>query len=138
MCGDIQAARALLESDVPLVWFDTGTQLTCPMETTAAKLLPLGGLPAFLHEFRLRRPYFQHDDKGFFDLGDIAWMMRPDVCRDDVVNVPHMNWKLQFEHRGDLGKMRRVSEISAPPVWELFFARMAGASPRRRGTCYSQ
>jgi inosine-uridine nucleoside N-ribohydrolase len=44
VAGDIQAVRTLLESGVPLVWFDTGQQLTCPMHVTAEQLLPLGGL----------------------------------------------------------------------------------------------
>jgi hypothetical protein len=122
--GDIRAARSLLESGVPLVWFDTGQQLTCPMEVTAEKLLPLGGLPAFLHQYRLRNPYFQRADKGFFDLGDIAWMIQPDVCINSVVDVPHMDWKMVFRHKGDLGRMLRVSAVSAQPVWDLFFARM--------------
>lgn len=124
--GDTQAVRSMLRANVPLVWFDTGQQLTCAMDVTAAKLLPLGGMPAFLHEFRRRNPYFQRDDKGFFDLGDIAWLMQPDVAHSNVVDVPHMDWKMVFQHRGDLGQMLRVSNISAPPVWKLFFERMAG------------
>jgi len=122
--GDVRAARYLLESDVPLAWFDTGTQLTCPMSVTEERLLPLGGLPAFLHEYRLRREHYQRDDKGFFDLGDIAWMMQPDVCRFDVVDVPRMDWKMAFRHDGDLGQMLRLSRISPQPVWDLFFARL--------------
>ena len=94
------------------------------MSVTEEQLLPLGGLPAFLHEFRLQKPYFQRDDKGFFDLGDIAWMIQPDVCQSEVVDVPHMDWKMAFSHKGDLGRMLRVSDISAPPVWSLFFERM--------------
>jgi purine nucleosidase len=123
--GDVRAARYLLESGVPLVWFDTGTQLTCPMSETAERLLPLGGLPAFLHEYRLRKPGFQREDKGFFDLGDIAWMMQPDVCQTEIVDVPHMDWKMAFRHEGDLGQMVRVSQIARQPVWQLFFERMA-------------
>lgn len=122
--GDTQAVRSLLASGAPLVWFDTGQQLTCPMSVTAEQLLPLGGLPAYLHEFRLRKPYFQGEDKGFFDLGDIAWMMQPDVCRSEVVDVPSMDWKMMFHHEGNLGQMLRVSGISADPVWALFFERM--------------
>ncbi len=122
--GDIHAARVLLESGVPLVWFDTGTQLTCPMGVTEERLLPLGGMPAFLHEYRYRNPRFQADDKGFFDLGDIAWMMRPEVCKREVVDVPHMDWKMVFSHKGDLGQMLRVYEVEREPVWELFFDSM--------------
>lgn len=45
VAGDVRAARVLLQSDVPLVWFDTGQQLTVDMRTTEEKLKPLGGLP---------------------------------------------------------------------------------------------
>lgn len=122
--GDIHAARVLLESGVPLVWFDTGTQLTCSMDVTGERLLPLGGLPAFLHEYRYRNPKFQTETKGFFDLGDIAWMMRPEVCKTEIVDVPHMDWKMVFSHKGDLGQMLRVYEVEREPVWELFFDKM--------------
>ena len=122
--GDIHAARVLLESGVPLVWFDTGTQLTCPMQVTEKRLLPKGGLPAFLHEYRYRNPKYQSENKGFFDLGDIAWIMQPEVCRTEIVDVPHMDWKMVFSHDGDLGQMRRVYEVDPEPVWKLFFERL--------------
>lgn len=122
--GDVRAAGVLLESGVPLVWFDTGQQLTCPMEETAARLRPLGGIPAFLHDFRLRHPRFQSPGKGFFDLGDIAWMIEPSVCTNQVVPVPRLDWKMAFSHDGDLGRMLRASSIRREPVWELFFSRM--------------
>jgi purine nucleosidase len=122
--GDVRAARVLLKSGVPLVWFDTGTQLTCPMQKTKNRLLPLGGLSAFLHEYRYRDPKYQGENKGFFDLGDIAWIMQPGVCRTEVVDVPHMDWKMVFSHQGDLGQMRRVFEVDPEPVWKLFFEKL--------------
>ena len=126
VCGDVRAAQSLLASDVPLVWFDTGQQLTCPMGITEQELLPRGGLPGFLHEYRYQRPDFQSVNKGFFDLGDIAWMMRPAVCKSEIVDAPHLDWLMRFEHKHDLGQMLRVYGISADPVWKLFFERMAG------------
>ncbi|MFN2199906.1 MAG: nucleoside hydrolase [Caldilineaceae bacterium] len=122
--GDVRAARCLLASGVPLVWFDTGTQLTCPMSVTEQRLLPQGGLPAFLHQYRLCKPSFQRDDKGFFDLGDVAWMLDPSVCRSEIVEVPRMDWKMAFHHDGDLGRMVRLSQIQPEPVWKLFFDRV--------------
>ena len=124
VAGDIPAARHILISGVPLVWFDTGTQLTCPMAETEARLKPLGGMPAFLHEFRCRRDYFQRENKGFFDLGDIAWLMDPAVAESEIVDVPHMDYLMRFNARGDLGKMLRVHSIRREPVWDLFFERM--------------
>ncbi len=128
--GDIHAARTLLESQVPLVWFDTGQQLTCPMRLTEERLAPLGGMGAFLHEYRHRNPYFQSDTKGFFDLADIAWMINPTVCANTICHAPRMDWKMKFHHKNDLGQMLRVTEVQPTPVWEMFFTRMAAATQR--------
>lgn len=124
VAGDIPAIRSLLISDAPLVWFDTGTQITCPMAQTEEKLVPLGGMPAFLHEYRYRHERFQKPHKGFFDLGDIAWLLNPGVCTVETVDVPHMDHKMAFQHRHDLGRMLRVHSARREVIWELFFARM--------------
>ena len=100
--GDVPAARFLLTSGVPLVWFDTGAQLRCPMSETEKQLSPLGGMPAFLHDYRSRRKDFQSPKKGFFDLGDIAFLIQPDVCTVETVDVPHLGEDLKFERLGDL------------------------------------
>ncbi len=123
--GDVRAARVLLDSGVPLVWFDTGQQLTCAMATTAERLLPLGGLPAYLHNYRLKNPWYQAGDKGFFDLGDISWMVCPDICSNTVVDTPAMDWAMKFQHHHSLGKMLRVHDLRPEPAWELFFEHMA-------------
>lgn len=124
--GDIPAIRSILVSGAPLVWFDTGQQLTCPMAETEKQLVPMGGLPAFLHEFRRRREHYQSDEKGFYDLGDIAWLIDPSVCSNEVVDVPHMDFLCRFKHTGDLGKMVRAHSSKREPVWDLFFKRMKG------------
>lgn len=130
--GDICAARVLLASGVPLVWFDTGQQLTCPMALTEERLAPLGGMASFLHAYRHRRSWFQSESKGFFDLGDIAWMIDSSVCTNAVCNVPHMDWKMAFRHGDDLGKMLRVTEAQPGPIWDMFFNRMSGDAVRYR------
>jgi len=122
--GDVLAARYLLMSGVPLVWFDTGAAIVCPMQVTEQKLLPLGGMPAFLHNYRYRNPNFQKDKKGFYDLGDIAWLIKPDVCTVETVNAPQLRDDLKFEQTGELGKMVRVHTCRPNPIWELFFEQM--------------
>lgn len=123
--GDTWAARNLLTSSVPLVWFDTGQQLTCPYEVTAARLAPCGRLGAWLHAFRDRCPWYRDPNKGFFDVADIAWMIDPAVCTNEEIDAPSMDWSQRFQHRGGLGRMLRVSQVQAGPAWELFFQRLA-------------
>ncbi len=126
--GDINAARVLLASRVPLVWFDTGAELTAPMAETADRL---GGtaLGRFLHQYRNRNPYFARADKGFFDMGDIAWLIAPGLCASAAVAAPAMNGFMYFEPDPRHGAMLRVSGIDRARSWELFFERIAAFKP---------
>ena len=117
--GDVTAARTLLESAAPLVWFDTGTNLCRSFAETARTVASTGPLGRYLHESRRRNPQFMADSKGFFDLADIAWMMRPELCRDEVIPAPAMDHGLFFDHQQTRGRMRRVFEIANDPTWEL-------------------
>lgn len=122
--GDVWAARTLLRSPAPLVWFDTGTNLCRSFEQTAATVASTGRLGTYLHEFRRRRAYFMRPDKGFFDLADITWMIRPDLCREEVVPAPTMDPYLCFDHGHVHGRMRRVYEIENDPTWDLLCERL--------------
>jgi inosine-uridine nucleoside N-ribohydrolase len=122
--GDIHAARSILASAVPLVWFDTGEQLTCSMETTAARLAPCGEFGAYLHAFRDRKPYYQNVNKGFFDVADVAWMLDPTLCTTEVVGAPSMGYNMRFDHRTPNGEMLHVTKIRPEPTWDLFFDRL--------------
>lgn len=122
--GDVTAARTLLASAAPLVWFDTGTNLCRSFEETARTVAATGVLGRYLHEFRQRRPYFMRPDKGFFDLADIAWMLRPELCREEVVPAPTMDHCLFFDHTKTHGRMRRVYEIANDPTWDLLCERL--------------
>jgi purine nucleosidase len=122
--GDINAARILLAARVPLVWFDTGANLTAPMAETEARLGSTA-LGRFLHEYRKRNPYFARADKGFFDMGDIAWLITPDLGTSETVAAPAMNGFMYFEAEPRHGSMLRVSAIDRARSWELFYERIA-------------
>lgn len=119
--GDVIAVQTLLKSRAPLVWFDTGTKLTMPYEDTKTRLAPLGSTGKFLHEFRDRKAWFATSTKGFFDMGDIAWLMDPSLCQMDVVPAPQLERHLQFKPSPKQGQMLRVSKIDVPRTWELFY-----------------
>ena len=122
--GDVTAARTLLASPAPLVWFDTGTNLCRSFEGTASTVALTGKLGQYLHEYRRRNPYFMRPDKGFFDLADIVWMLQPELCREEVVPTPTMDHFLFFNHTQTHGQMRRVYEIANDPTWELLCAKL--------------
>jgi inosine-uridine nucleoside N-ribohydrolase len=122
--GDIIAAKTLLESRAPLVWFDTGTRICASMSTTERSLAPIGRLGRFLHDYRSRRADFQRPEKGFFDLGDTAWLLRPDICKVETIPVPTLTRWMFFDHEKTHGEMLFVSTIDVEQTWRLFFSQL--------------
>lgn len=122
--GDIIAAGTLLESDVPLIWFDTGTQICASMEDTESRLAPLGPMGRHLHRIRHRNEWYQQADKGFFDLGDVAWLIDPAICSAQVVPAPSLTRWMYFDHTQTHGQMLFVSEIDPEATWRIFYERL--------------
>ena len=122
--GDVLAVMHLLTSGVPLVWFDTGTHITASFEETEERLAPLGPIGRYLHSYRERSPYFQRADKGFFDLGDVAWLLDPSLCQTEKVPVMWMDHGMRFHRDRELGYMLRVHSIDVQRTWELLYARL--------------
>ena len=122
--GDIHAARTLLKEWVPLVWFDTGTHLKLSMEMDAQYISPQGRLGHYMHEYRKVIPWAEcrTQDKGFFDLGDIAWMADPSIsCSSEIIYAPTMDPFMFFNHEQSNGKMLRIFDIDNGAVWNLLF-----------------
>lgn len=122
--GDIIATKTLLESAVPLLWFDTGTHLCADMETTRRRLSPIGRIGRYLHEYRLRAAWLQAPDKGFFDLGDIAWLIDPTLCAVTEIDAPELTRWMEFRHTGRFGRILHLGHLNVDATWELFYQRM--------------
>ncbi len=123
--GDVIAVQHLLESGVPLIWFNTGTNLCASMEETERRLLPLGAMGRFLHEYRHRDPIYQLKEKGFFDLGDIAWLVQPDLCTYGAHAVPKLHRWLGLDFESSEREMLLVESIRAEATWNLFYRELA-------------
>ncbi|GHV65258.1 hypothetical protein AGMMS49587_19210 [Spirochaetia bacterium] len=122
--GDIHAARSILKSRVPLVWFDTGTQLMIPYAYTKKYLAPINSLGKFLHDFRDRDPHFADDDKGFFDMGDFVYLIDPSTVKSEITYVPLMDEYMYFDFSRVNGKMLRVFDIDNDRSWNMLFERL--------------
>ena len=122
--GDIIAVQTILSSNAPLAWFDTGTRLFADMQTTAGQLAPLGALGRYLHEYRFRSDYFKKADKGFFDLGDIAWLIDPSLCIATTIDAPELTRWMDFRQTDRFGQILHVGGIDPVRTWELFYRQM--------------
>jgi purine nucleosidase len=122
--GDILAARTLLKSKVPLVWFDTGTNLRISFDETEKHVASTGNLGRFIHDYRKKNSNWMSTEKGFFDLGDIAFLIKPELCSFEVVYAPSMKQNMFFDQSKSNGKMMRVFEIKNGETWQLMFEKM--------------
>lgn len=123
--NDLKAVRILFASDLPLVLFDTGTDLTCSMEESERRIRPHGALGAYLHQIRLRSPAWQAPNKGLFDLGDIAALVDPSLVAFEIVNAPSVQWDMLYDHKNTHGRMVRIFSIDRDRTFDLLERRLA-------------
>jgi len=127
--NDLKAVRILFTSNLPLILFDTGTHLTCPMAESEQRLKPCGELGRYLHEFRLRSQGFQSPKKGFFDLGDIAALVEPSLVKAEVVTAPNVNWDMLYQPAKGQGQILRIDNIDRDGTFGLLYRKMASTFP---------
>ena len=129
--GDRLAAALLFSAPIPLVLFDTGTELTCPMEESERCVRPYGELGAYLHDYRRTNPWFMRADKGFYDLGDIAALLDPGIARWEEVGCPEVDPDLTYRFRGTKGTIIRCYQIDRARTFAMLYERLKAAYPRR-------
>ena len=129
--GDVRAARIVFHSDLAFVLFDTGTHLSCPMEFSQ-QFVSCGPLGRYLHEYRLESTYYRRPDKGFFDLGDIAALIDPDLASWEVVDGPEVDWDLTYKHTQRKGKILRCYDIDRKKTMQLLYHRLKAHSVSHR------
>jgi hypothetical protein len=122
--GDIHATRSILDSNVPLIWFDTGTHIQYSYEYTKKYLAPISTLGKFLHNYRDISAWFASAQKGFFDMGDIAFLIDPNICRTEISRAPKMDQYMFFDFYKGMGKMLRVFDIDNDAVWNMLSSRL--------------
>ena len=127
--GDVRAARIVFHSDLAFVLFDTGTHLSCPM-AFSRQFVSCGPLGKYLHEYRFESPGYQRADKGFFDLGDIAALIDPDLASWEVVDCPEVGWDLAYNHTRTKGKILRCYDIDRERTMQLLHAKLQTASQK--------
>jgi hypothetical protein len=132
--NDLRAVRALFHSDVPMVLFDTGTDLTIPMDEGERRIAPHGALGRYLHNIRLREKWWQAPDKGVFDLGDVAALVAPSLSTFETVDVPTVNWDMLYDFERTHGRMIRVGAIERDGTFDLLERKLRAHATARGAT----
>lgn len=122
--GDVRAARLIFHSPLSFVLFDTGTYLRCPLEESERFVRPYGELGEYLHEYRYEHPHWMSPRKGFFDLGDIAALVDPDLGSWEVAECPEVDWDLDYEFKGTLGSILRCYHVDRDGTFALLYDKL--------------
>jgi len=122
--GDRHAAVTLFHAPIPLILFDTGTYLTCPMKESEQRVKPYGEIGEYLHNYRLTNEYFMREDKGFFDLGDIAALVDPGLAVWHEASCPEVEPDLSYEFKGSKGKILRCYHIDRDKTFEMLYSKL--------------
>ena len=125
--GDPIAARTLFHSPIPFILFDTGTYLTCPMDESEKMVRPYGEIGKYIHDIRLAGAWYQRSDKGFFDLGDIAVIVDPDLGSWKVERCPEVGPDFTYDFKGSKGKILRCYDVDRDGTFKLLYDKLAKA-----------
>ena len=122
--GDRIAAMTLFQYPIPFILFDTGTYLTCPMGESEKMVRPYGELGKYLHDFRIGNSWMESSTKGFFDLGDIAAIVDPDLGLWQVVSCPDIDPDLSYKFTEKKGKILRCYHIDRDGTFDLLYKKL--------------
>ncbi|HVE39933.1 MAG TPA: nucleoside hydrolase [Planctomycetota bacterium] len=117
--NDRVATRRSFEQASRFVLFDTGAQLTIPMEETERRFAPLGPLGTHLHEIRRRNPHFTLPTKGMFDLGDIAALIDPACAPWEKTAAPTVQADLKYDFSTPRGELIRIEDVDRNRCFDL-------------------
>lgn len=123
--GDMHASRMMFHAPFPLVIFDTGSHLYAgTVEESEIHIKPYGDLGEYLYNYRLKTPYYSSPVKGFFDLGDIAVLIDPDLGKWEEIECPTVNYYMDYNFKKTNGKALRCYQIDRDKTFELFYNRL--------------
>jgi inosine-uridine nucleoside N-ribohydrolase len=120
--GDMHASRMMFHAPFPLVIFDTGTHLFAgDLEETERNIKPYGELGEYLYNYRLKSDYFMRTDKGYFDLGDIAALVDPEIAKWEVVKCPTVTQYMDYDFFNTNGSILRCYDINRDKTFNLLY-----------------
>lgn len=123
--GDMHASRMMFHAPFPLILFDTGTHLTAgTLEESEKFIKPYGALGDYLYNYRLRSDYYKNLQKGYFDLGDIAALIDPDIAQWEEVECPTVTQYMDYNFYKTNGRVLRCYDMDRDKTFRLLYSRL--------------
>lgn len=94
------------------------------MRETERRVKPCGALGEYLHEYRREHPHWMSRNKGFFDLGDIAALVDPDLADWEQTPCPEVDHDLTYQFKGTMGEILRCYHIDRNGTFKLLYKKL--------------
>jgi purine nucleosidase len=127
---DIQASRVLLDSGVPLVHvpcYQVTEKLMTTHEEVERMVRGRGRVGTYLADLYQGFDHHSARMKQLWDLGPVAWLIRPDWCPSALVHSPVLQDDLTWGHDPGRHLIREVRDVDADAVFEDLFAKLPSA-----------
>jgi hypothetical protein len=73
---------------------------------------------------RLRNAYYRDPTKGFFDMGDIAVLIDPDIGKWETTNCPTVTEYMDYNFYKTNGTLLRCYDIDRDKAFQLLYRRL--------------
>ena len=81
-------------------------------------------LGKYLYEYRLKDPYWRGNKKGFFDLGDIAVLIDPEIGKWEVVECPTVTPYMDYNFYNTNGQLLRCFDVDRDKTFQLLYDKL--------------
>lgn len=127
VCQDVHASRVLLNSGVPLVHvpcYQVTEKLMTTPDEVERRVRGRGRIGSYLADLYDGFDHFSPRMKQLWDLGPVAWLIRPDWCPSALVHSPVLQDDLTWGLDPTRHLIREVRDINADAVFDDFFAKL--------------
>lgn len=125
--NDLKAVQVILRSELPLIYFDTGTTLRMSNSESEENIKPCGEIGEYLHHTRVKR-----EDQAVYDVGDIAFLINHNWCKWEKVHAPDMRVDYTYNFTVNNGPIIRVYDVDRNAVFSDFYDRLRAFASKRR------
>ena len=136
LAQDVEAARVVFESGVPLVYvpgFFVAEEIRVTRPEIQAHLAGAGPAATFLRElfegYPLDGDHYAGRSKVIWDLAAVGWVLEPSWYESALVPTPTLDEELRWSARAGAPVMREALDLSRDGLIRDFFARVAATDP---------